>query len=133
MSFASITASGVISEPKVRFVQTKNGEQKVMNFNLYVVPKNKKGGLEDENMVFACSIWNNQIGAVENLLTKGREVTLQGNFEVGKFTTKEGIVVEQNRIEFASIVGLGNTTEERQLLSENRKKSAIPTGKTAKV
>jgi single-stranded DNA-binding protein len=84
-------------------------------------------------MVFACSIWNNQIGAVENLLTKGREVTLQGNFEVGKFTTKEGIVVEQNRIEFASIVGLGNTTEERQLLSENRKKSAIPTGKTAKV
>jgi len=133
MSFASITASGVISEPKVRFVNTKNGEQKVMNFNLYVVPKNKKGGLEDENMVFACSIWNNQINAIENLLVKGREVTLQGNFEVGKFTTHEGVVVEQNRIEFANIVGLGNTTEERQILKENRNKSNKPTGKTAKI
>ena len=60
MSFASITASGIISEPKVKFVSTKLGEQKVMNFNLYVTPKNKKNGLGDENMVFACSVWNNR-------------------------------------------------------------------------
>ena len=133
MSFASITASGIISEPKVKFVSTKLGEQKVMNFNLYVTPKNKKNGLGDENMVFACSVWNNQVESLEKLLIKGREITLQGNFEVVRFTTKDGEVIEQNRIDFASIVGLGNTTEDRKLISENKEKEKKPTSKTAKV
>ena len=133
MSFASITASGVISEPKVKFVPTKLGEQKVMNFNLYVIPKNKNNGLNDENMVFACSVWNNQVDSFEKLLIKGREITLQGNFEVVRFTTKNGEVIEQNRIDFANIVGLGNTTEDRQLISSNKQKQNKPTSKTAKV
>ena len=133
MSFASITASGIISEPKVKFVSTKVGEQKVMNFNLYVTPKNKKSGLGDENMVFACSVWNNQVESLEKLLIKGREITLQGNFEVVRFTTKDGEVIEQNRIDFASIIGLGNTTEDRKLISENKEKEKKPTSKTAKV
>ena len=133
MSFASITASGIISEPKVKFVSTKLGEQKVMNFNLYVTPKNKKNGLGDENMVFACSVWNNQVESLEKLLIKGREITLQGNFEVVRFTTKNGEIIEQNRIDFANIVGLGNTTEDRKLISENKEKEKKPTSKTAKV
>ena len=133
MSFATITASGVISEPKVKFVPTKMGEQKVMNFNLYVVPKNKNNGLNDENMVFACSVWNNQVDSFEKLLIKGREITLQGNFEVVRFNTKDGKVVEQNRIDFANIVGLGNTTEDRQLLSTKKQTQNKPVSKTAKM
>ena len=132
MSFASITASGIISEPKVKFVPTKVGEQKVMNFNLYVVPKNKNNGLNEENMVFACSVWNNQADSFEKLLTKGREITLQGNFEVVRFTTKNGEVVEQNRIDFANIVGLGNTSEDREIIKEVKGKNNKPVSKTAK-
>jgi single-stranded DNA-binding protein len=132
MSFASITASGIISEPKVKFVPTKVGEQKVMNFNLYVVPKNKNNGLNEENMVFACSVWNNQADSFEKLLTKGREITLQGNFEVVRFTTKNGEVVEQNRIDFANIVGLGNTSEDREIIKEVKGKYNKPVSKTAK-
>jgi len=132
MSFASITASGIISEPKVKFVPTKVGEQKVMNFNLYVIPKNKNNGLNEENMVFACSVWNNQAESFEKLLTKGREITLQGNFEVVRFTTKDGKVVEQNRIDFANIVGLGNTSEDREVIKEMKEKNNKPVSKTAK-
>lgn len=132
MSFATITASGIISEPKERPVPTKMGEQKVLNFNLYVKPKNKKGGLGDENMVFNVSVWNNQIDIYKNLLTKGREITVQGNFEVCRFTTKSGELVEQNRIDFASIIGIGNTSEDRQILSSVKAKENTPVGKTAK-
>lgn len=121
MSFATITASGIISEPKKRQIPTKLGAQEVMNFNLYVKPKNKNGGLGEENMVFSVSIWNNQIDTYGKLLEKGREITVQGNFEVCRFTTKSGELVEQNRIDFANVIGIGNTTEDRQVLKEKRK------------
>lgn len=134
MSFASITACGVVSEPKELVVPTRTGERKVLKFNLYVIPKNKKNGFEDgENMCFVCSVWDNQVDAYRGLITKGREVTIHGNFEVARFTTKEGVIVEQNRIDFANIIQLGNSTEDRQILKEMRTKENAIKGKTSKV
>jgi single-stranded DNA-binding protein len=131
--FASITASGVISDPKHNKVPTAKGEREVLNFNLYVKPKNKNNGFEpDENMVFSVSIWDEQARIYRPILQKGQMVTLHGNFEVRRFTTQLGEVVEQNRIEFASILGTGTTTEQRQILRDAKAKESAPQGKTAK-
>lgn len=135
MSFASMTASGVISEP-IKNIRTIRGQEcEILNFNLYVKPKNKNNGYEpDENMCFQISIWNKQqIDRYYNNITKGQEITLQGNFEINQFTTKEGEIVKQNRIDFATIIGVGNSTEQRQIIKEfsQNKKDKMP--KVAKI
>lgn len=130
MSFASMTASGVISEPTKNCRTIRGTETEVMNFNLYVKPKNKNNGYgPDENMCFQISIWNKpQIDTYYGNIKKGQEVTLQGNFEVNQFTTKQGEIVRQNRIDFASIIGVGTSTEQREVIREfsKTKKDKLP-------
>ena len=130
MSFASMTASGVISEPIKNCRTIRGQEQEVMNFNLYVKPKNKNNGYEpDENMCFQISIWNKpQIDRYYGNISKGQEITLQGNFEVNQFTTKQGEIVRQNRIDFAQIIGIGTSTEQREVIREfgKTKKEKLP-------
>lgn len=135
MSFATITASGVISEPIKNVRSIRGQECEILNFNLYVKPKNKNNGYEaDENMCFSISIWNKQqIDRYYNNISKGQEITLQGNFEINKFTTKQGEVVKQNRIDFATIVGVGTTTEDREIIRENKIVKKSPNPKAAKI
>ena len=123
MSFATMTASGIISEPKFTERVINGMDAKIMNFNLYVKPRNKNNGYEpDENMCFNVSIWNpQQVKFYEkNQLKKGQILTIQGNFEINQFTTKEGEIIKQNRLDFASILGIGTTTEDREALREIR-------------
>lgn len=130
-----MTASGVISEPIKNCRTIRGQEQEVMNFNLYVKPKNKNNGYEpDENMCFQISIWNKpQIDRYYGNITKGQEITLQGNFEVNQFTTKQGEIVRQNRIDFASIIGVGTSTEQREMIREFSKTKQEKLPKSMKV
>jgi single-strand DNA-binding protein len=102
MSFNQATFIGNLGQDATR---NKVGDQTVCNFSIAV---NKKTKDKEETLWIRCALWGKRAeSGVVDYLTKGKQVLVMGPVDIEEYTTKDGEVRRNLRVNVNEISLLG--------------------------
>lgn len=108
MSFNQATFTGNLGQDATR---NKVGDQTVCNFSIAV--NVRKGKDKEEVLWVRCAFWGKraEAGGVTDYLSKGKQVLVSGPVDIEEYTTKDGEVRRNLRVNVQEIQLLGGGSD----------------------